>query len=448
MLSIPLRLAAAALLSFLVPRFAMADNELIDRAFGDDGFVLVDSTGGDSYRDEGIATCPGPGNTQVVIGGQGGTGRVTVARLLADGALDPSFGNAGKVSFDVAPAAFGGSQRALCLGNGRAVIARVTFITGTFHLFRIASDGQLDPTFSGGQVVIDPAALPGGVGGMVINGMDPAPNGEILLTGGSPLDGGMPASPFLVRLHADGSLRDSRVLSDPGFGTRSSLSTAGYGSDGSLMLLGTTRVELGGMFYARWFSVVLNGVDLSGGVEQFGEPSATKTFVTSGRMLRPGVLVAAAAFGDGSGPTGHDYRPRILVFRRGTAMDGVTLFELPAASQGMALDGHMLVATDASHMLFATGVRDAYYFSHLHIGDEPSGDGVDPLFGSSGVSIARRELVGCGAGANWYAFRRISLWNGQPVFVGSAARSCAQSTESDVLVGRLLLDRIFANGFE
>lgn len=41
----------------------------------------------------------------------------------------------------------------------------------------------------------------------------------------------------------------------------------------------------------------------------------------------------------------------------------------------------------------------------------------------------------------------MSLWNGQPVFIGDAVRECA-SVEGDVLVGRLLLDRIFEDGFE
>ena len=80
---------------------------------------------------------------------------------------------------------------------------------------RIGSDGLPDPAFGGGEVIIDPATLPGGVPGMVMQGMDPAPNGEILLTGGSPLGGGMAASPLLIRLHADGSLRWEDGSTDP-----------------------------------------------------------------------------------------------------------------------------------------------------------------------------------------------------------------------------------------
>ena len=433
---------------------ALAQNELLDSAFGDGGFRLIDSTAGDRHRDSGIATCPGPGNTEVVIGGQWGTGRITVVRLLDDGTLDASFGDAGMTTFEVSPADFRESDRTLCLGNGRAVVARMTFITGHIHLFRIGSDGLPDPAFGGGEVVIDPATLPGGVAGTAIQGMDPAPNGEILLTGGSPIEGGMAASPFLIRLHADGSLRDARVLSDPGFGTRTTLSTAGYGSDGSLMLLGTTRVELAGRFYSRWFSAVLNGVDLSGGVADYGEIAATETLVIGGRMLRPGVLVAAAAHMDGSGATGQEYEPRILVFRRGTAQDGVSHFDLPTPPLPMAAYGHMLVATDPARMLFATGLRTPsgpslmFYFSQVRIGSAPAEDGVDALFGNGGSSTARRELTGCEPDHNnWQSFKRVSLWRGRPVFVGQASAGCVPG-ESDVIVGRLAIDRIFGNGFE
>ena len=431
---------------------ALAENELLDSTFGDGGFRLIDSTAGDRHRDAGIATCPGPGNTEVVIGGQHGTGRITVARLLDDGTLDASFGDAGMTSFEVSPADFGTGHRTLCLGNGRAVVARTTFITGHIHLFRIGSDGLPDPAFGGGEVVIDPATLSGNAG-LVIQGMDPAPGGEILLTGDVPVALSAFANPFVLRLHADGSLRDARVLSDPGFGTRSTLSTAGYGSDGNLMLLGTTRVELAGQFYNRWFSAVLNGADLSGGTYGYGEVAPTQTQVVGGRMLRPGVLVAAVAHTDLGGPTGQEYEPRILVFRRGTAQDGVSHFDLPTPPLPMAPDGHMLVATGPERMLFATGLREPtgsrlmFYFSQVRIGAEPAADGVDASFGDDGYSLARRELPGCPPGDNLQSFQRISLWRGRPVFVGDASTGC-DSIERDVIVGRLSLDRIFDDGFE
>ena len=89
-----------------------------------------------------------------------------------------------------------------------------------------------------------------------------------------------------------------------------------------------------------------------------------------------------------------------------------------------------------------------YYFSQLRIGAVPAEDGVETSFGQGGSTIARLEPSGCAPGPGVsQTFHRISLWGGRPVFVGNAEGGC-ESEATDVLVGRLSLDRIFDDGFE
>ena len=95
---------------------------------------------------------------RIVLAGSndfGSAQNVRVIRLLADGALDPSFGTGGVVTTDL-----GGSDTAFDLAlqpDGRVVVARAYGpLPSSFFALRYTADGQLDPTFGLGGIAQTP----------------------------------------------------------------------------------------------------------------------------------------------------------------------------------------------------------------------------------------------------------------------------------------------------
>jgi uncharacterized delta-60 repeat protein len=128
----------------------------LDTSFATDG-KAVTGFGADDYA-EAMAVQP-DGKFVVVghanMGGATGTDFV-LARYLRDGALDPSFGTAGKVSTDID----GGSDQAFAVAlqaDGKIVVAGSNDVSPkgkSFAVVRYNADGSLDGTFgTGGKVV-------------------------------------------------------------------------------------------------------------------------------------------------------------------------------------------------------------------------------------------------------------------------------------------------------
>jgi uncharacterized delta-60 repeat protein len=118
-----------------------------DASFGDGGVLDVDFGRGASF--EGLALYPG--ERIVAVGSPVSFERaepVAVRRLLANGSPDPSFGASGQVDVDVRPVIYaapavqpdGGIILAMLGGGGDPLIAR------------ISADGRLDPAFGRGGV--------------------------------------------------------------------------------------------------------------------------------------------------------------------------------------------------------------------------------------------------------------------------------------------------------
>jgi uncharacterized delta-60 repeat protein len=132
----------------------LADGQL-DPGFGDSGIATIDAGG---TNEGAIAVALVPDGRVLVAGfSRGAPDRGVVARLTATGALDPTFGGTGVVSSSAGvldALAFNGvAADAL----GRVVVAgQGRFSAGAFNLVaaRFAVDGGLDPAFDGDGVAV------------------------------------------------------------------------------------------------------------------------------------------------------------------------------------------------------------------------------------------------------------------------------------------------------
>jgi uncharacterized delta-60 repeat protein len=200
----------------LDPSFAV--NGIATIPIGDGAYataVLVDRSGNIDVA----------GTTQV-----SGINHFAVARLTASGALDPAFGSGGVTVLPPYAAAWGMVLQA----NGSLVIAGEGLINST-HLFiatRVLANGSLDPSFGNGGIVTIPIGS-WAVGYAVALQSD----GKIVIGGnGKAADGS--ALGAVVRLNPDGSLDSSfasgGILQFPGGG----LNLMTIDSSGHIYLVG------------------------------------------------------------------------------------------------------------------------------------------------------------------------------------------------------------------
>jgi len=183
----------------------------LDPSFGRGGKVLTDFNEGSSAIQ--------PNGAILAAGATAGTSSAfALARYKADGSLDSSFGNGGKVqtSFGIGVDAFASAIALQPNGKAAIVVGRASAGNDAdFALARYNSDGTLDSRFaSNGMVLTDF----GGFDGAVAVALQAS--GGILVAGNSDED------VALARYNADGSLdssfgTDGKVLTDfGGFGGR------------------------------------------------------------------------------------------------------------------------------------------------------------------------------------------------------------------------------------
>lgn len=157
-----------------------------DTTFGTDGLVVTDFFGyDDEARD--LVILP-DGRIVVVgyrVLDDGSTAELIVARFSADGAIDGTFGVGGVVTVDFGlPSAWGwGIARQL---DGKLIVAGSTetgaggLETRDFAVARLNADGTLDPTFNGtGMNTVDF----GGGQEDVVRGIAIQPDGDIVVVG-------------------------------------------------------------------------------------------------------------------------------------------------------------------------------------------------------------------------------------------------------------------------
>ena len=157
-----------------------------DPGFGRGGITLIDFGARDDW---GTAVALAPGGKIVVAGTSGdsigGVGQAAVARLNADGTLDRTFDGDGRQVFD--PAGGRHSVNAVLVGaDGRVLLAGGYDPTGNtqdayrFWLARLDASGAPDPTFGGGDGVVQ---TPVGLAGAHVNAAALDGEGRIVAAG-------------------------------------------------------------------------------------------------------------------------------------------------------------------------------------------------------------------------------------------------------------------------
>jgi uncharacterized delta-60 repeat protein len=179
-----------------------AANGDLDATFGNGGKILTDFS---AANDNGRAVVVQP-DGKIIVAGQSGTYPLfhsALARYNADGSLDQSFGVGGRV---VAPLDSGGdSLTAVVLQPDGKIVAAGTLIHNNAAVgclaARFNSDGSLDQTFgNGGSVIFDFGDV-----GAEANAVVLQPDGKIIVVGTSGASYGELTDFALARFNSNGS---------------------------------------------------------------------------------------------------------------------------------------------------------------------------------------------------------------------------------------------------
>jgi uncharacterized delta-60 repeat protein len=229
-------------IDFVLARFN-ADGTL-DTSFGDAGKVATDIAGGFAQeRARAVAIQP---DGKIVVAGESslpsGDLAVALVRYNADGTLDTRFGTDGKV-FD-APAVPGRAFDVVILSDGRIVVAGDAPVAneagdfGDFLVARYMANGSLDPSFGTGGIAITDVSF----GTDLALNIVAQPNGALLVSG-DPIGTDPDRRTSVARYDSNGTL-------DPSFNGGGRLVIAGahvgrglaVQSDGRIVLVGSMPV--------------------------------------------------------------------------------------------------------------------------------------------------------------------------------------------------------------
>jgi len=206
-----------------------------DASFGSQGVAAVDF--GVSGSSIGRSLAVMSDDKVIVVGSSGSQDQFAVARFLANGVLDNTFGSGGRVRTSVGTATESAYDVAL-LANGKILVAG-TARNGSnndFALVRYLSNGTLDAQFGIGGKVLTAV----GPGDDHANSMVVQPDGKIILAGRASTE--TDADFALVRYNADGSL-------DETFGTGGKIMTpvgAGWDQGVEVVLQPDGKILLAG----------------------------------------------------------------------------------------------------------------------------------------------------------------------------------------------------------
>jgi uncharacterized delta-60 repeat protein len=131
---------------FVLARYTA--NGALDRTFDGDGKVTTDFGGNDGASDVAVQR-----DGKIVAVGRASQD-FALARYRRDGSLDPTFGVGGKVMTAFLPGSNGVASAVLLRADGKIVVGGSS--ASEFALARYLSDGALDPSFGNGGRVITP----------------------------------------------------------------------------------------------------------------------------------------------------------------------------------------------------------------------------------------------------------------------------------------------------
>ncbi len=183
--------------------------ELFDTTFSGDGKLVVPIG---SFEDYGNSIAIQP-DGKIVLAGYSynistSSDDFAAVRLNADGSLDTSFGNAGKLVIPVgAGSATDIANSVVIQPDGKIVLAGYTNSGGfgDFAIVRLQSNGSLDTSFDGdGKLIV---SISSGVKAEAVQSVLVQPDGKLVLAGSS--YNGTNDDIAVVRLNVDGSLDNS-----------------------------------------------------------------------------------------------------------------------------------------------------------------------------------------------------------------------------------------------
>ena len=206
-------------------------NGALDATFGAGGKVTTDFLG---FNDDAFALLVRPDGRLVAVGSAKNAATFydfAAARYMANGAIDTSFGTGGKVRTDFGAANLDQAFSACLQPDGKLVAAGTTVgafgSTQRFAVARYALNGALDASFDGdGTLQIDFGSFGQSAKEVLLQ-----PDGKLIAVGSADTEGS-DADFLLARCNPDGSL-------DAGFGTggkvRSSFGQLNDGCDGAAL---------------------------------------------------------------------------------------------------------------------------------------------------------------------------------------------------------------------
>lgn len=331
-----LALAILCALALLWSASAQAAPGDLDSSFGNTGTVVTDLGDAPGFADVGLSVAVDAAGRTVVAGAatpDAQSSDFAVARYTADGGLDPTFGDGGRVVTDLSEG--NASIKALAIDSSGRILAagesNDAMGNPAYALARYEPDGTLDATFGGGDGVATIATFANG--GITDIALDAS--GRILVVGpGGAVSEGESAPEFdfvLMRFTEAGVL-------DASFG----------GGDGTITTdLGGTHDE------ARAVAITGSGQILVGGTK--GVCCAGSPEIALVRYEASGVLDTTFGGGDGIATT--------------TVANGVTTVDLNLTS-----DGKVAVAAQGSSLF--PGSMDNVTVAQYTAAGSP-----DPTFG-------------------------------------------------------------------
>ena len=178
-------------------------SEFLDMGFGTEGRATTSRFGGDRS-----AMALQPDGAIVMVGGT--FVDFVMARFLADGTLDPGFGDGGMVTTDIQPDQQEEALAVAVAPDGGIVVVGYSGFDATMALARYLPDGSLDPAFGAGGIV--GGSTPGMLYAVAVQ-----PDGRVVVAGGHDIpDGTTDFSDLLVarfraRRHAGRVIRRRRA---------------------------------------------------------------------------------------------------------------------------------------------------------------------------------------------------------------------------------------------
>jgi len=212
-------IGALAALALALPGSALATSVGgLDATFDTDGIATIDFNGEDDYAAS-VLVQPADSKIVAVGGDYSGFQGFVLARYNEDGTLDTAgFGSGtGKVSTDL-----GFAYSAMLQPDGMIVVVGDAGTGNDIATARYEADGDLDPTFGGGDGIVTTSV---GTGFAFAYAVALQSDGKIVV-GGPHYSTANPEYWAVVRYEADGDL-------DPTFGGGDSMVTTSFGSPGN-----------------------------------------------------------------------------------------------------------------------------------------------------------------------------------------------------------------------